>query len=513
MRAPGRWPGLALAAAAGLLLSMAFPPVGAGLVAVPAVAILTWTQYRVSVRRGLLLGLVAGLAFFGPLLWWLRVVGVDAALGLAAFCALWLMLQGGATALVTRLRGWPVWVACVWVLQESLRGSVPYGGFPWGRLAFGQPDTTFGMLAAQVGLGGVSFAVALAGTAALAAVGLRRRRRPVAGSAWAAVAIVLVATPALLPTAAPDDGIATIAVIQGGTPQTGLGAMDVRRAVLENHVRETMTLARQVQAGAVDRPDFVLWPENSTDIDPFASPEAASLIDMAARAVGAPILVGAIVDVPGNPAGVWNLGLVWDPVTGPGERYVKRHPVPFGEYIPMRSLIAPFIERFDRIPRDFVPGDRAGLLTIGGVSIGDLICFEVAYDDVVQPLLDARVPVLTVQTNNATYAGTSQPEQQLQITRMRALESGRIVAVAATSGISAFIGPDGRLVQRLDEGRTGSLQMPVPLSDDPTPAAVIGTEVTALLTVVGAAAVLVAAVTDRRGRRRAAAPPTTTIGQ
>ncbi len=511
MNAPRGWRGPAVAVLAGLLLAAAFPPVGAGLLAVPAVALLTWSQFRVSVRRGLGLGLIAGLSFFVPLLWWMRVVGLDATLGLAAFCAAWLMLQGAATALVTRLPWWPAWAAAAWVLQESLRGSVPYGGFPWGRLAFAQADTPFGALAPLTGLGGVTFTVALAGMALLVAARALRERRWRAAAASALALAALVAVPAVLPLAAPAQGSATVAIVQGGTPQVGMGAMDVRRAVLENHVRETMALARRIGSGSVPRPDFVLWPENSSDIDPFADPEAGSLISVAARAVGVPILVGAIVEVPGNPDGVWNLGVAWDPVAGPGERYAKRHPVPFGEYIPMRSLIAPLIERFDRIPRDFVPGDQAGLFRIGDVLVGDLICFEVAYDDVVQPLLDAEVQLLTVQTNNATYAGTSQPAQQLEITRMRALESGRTVAVAATTGISAFIGPDGALVQHLAEGETGALIEEVPLATGRTPAALAGPVVTALLSVAGAAAIVAAVIWSRR-RAGAAPTPATKVG-
>lgn len=481
-----------LALLGGLLLWCSFAPASFGLAAVVGVALLILALHGATLRRGLLVGLLGGLAFFWPLLGWLHVVGLDAALALGAYCAAWMAAMGAATALVSRLPGWPLWAAAVWTLQEWLRGTIPFGGFPWGRLAFAQPDMPVAHLAVLGGLSAVSFAVALAGASLAAGILAIRAGRARTALAWCVLVIVVCLAPGVIPLVERGTASAIVAVVQGGTPQTGLGAMDVRRAVLENHVRETMTLARRVQAGAVAQPDFVVWPENSSDIDPFGDVEAAALISAAARAVNAPILVGAIVDVPGNPDGVWNLGVVWDPLRGPGHRYIKRHPVPFGEYIPLRSLIAPHIERFERIPRDFVAGEQAGLFPIGDVLIGDLICFEVVYDDVVQPLLDGRAQVLTVQTNNATYAGTAQPEQQLAVERMRAIESGRWVAVAATTGITAFIRQDGQVQAELDEGEVGSLVAAVPLVDGLTPAALIGPWFTLALGLAGAGSLIVA---------------------
>jgi apolipoprotein N-acyltransferase len=106
--------------------------------------------------------------------------------------------------------------------------------------------------------------------------------------------------------------------------------------VLDNHVQATRDLAADVRAGREQQPDLVVWPENASDIDPFTNPEAYDAIDRAVEDIGVPVLVGAVLQGPGEK--ISNAGIVWDPVTGPGERYVKRHPVPFGEYIPYRSL-------------------------------------------------------------------------------------------------------------------------------------------------------------------------------
>ena len=490
----------AAAIVGGLLLWASFAPIAVPISAALGVALITLATHRVRPIVGLARGFAAGLAFLLPLLSWLHPVGRDAAIALAVYCALWFALLGWGISRVTRLRLWPLWVGAVWILQETVSGTLPFGGFAWGRLAYGQADAAPGQAAGVLGLSGVSFLVVLAGAALAAAVVQARVRHWPTVTAWLVVAALSWWAPALLHPVAPSNGTAVLAVVQGGTPQVGLGAMDVRRAVLENHVRETMTLARRVGAGQVPQPDLVVWPENSSDLDPFEDAEAASLITMAAQAVGAPILVGAIVDVPGNPDGVWNLGMLWDPVTGPGPRYAKRHPVPFGEYIPFRDVIAPLVGRLERIPRDFVAGTSAGLFDVGTMLVGDLICFEVAYDDVVLPLQHAGAQVLTVQTNNATYAGTSQPDQQLAITRMRALETGRSIAVAATTGVSAFINPDGSLQSSLGQGETGSLVATVPLRSDPLPSARLGAWVTMLLCGVGAVAVAIGTLAGRRAR-------------
>ncbi|CAB4923622.1 MAG: apolipoprotein N-acyltransferase [Actinobacteria bacterium] len=500
---------LLLSLIAGAVMWLAFPPVSFGPYAAVAAALLIVAQYRASLRRAFLSGLIAGTVFFALLISWMQVIGFDAWLLLAGYCAVWIALVGMGTALVTRLPAWPVWVACLWVLQEALRGSIPFGGFPWGRLAFAQPDTSFGKLAVLLGQAGVTFALVLAGASVVAAVIAYRAGRRPQFVAWAVLAAVVTVAPGLIPLTLDGDEVdgspsAVVAVVQGGTPQTGMGAMDVRRAVLDNHVRETIALGERIDAGAVPQPDFVLWPENSADIDPYADREAAAAISAAARAVGAPIIVGAVVEVPGNPDGVWNLGIVWNPDTGPGERYAKVHPVPFGEYIPFRRQLAGLISRLDRIPRDFIPGDRPGLLDVGGILVGDVICFEVAYDDVVSGIIDGGARIVTVQTNNATYAGTAQPMQQLFIERMRAIETGRTVAVAATSGISAIIRPNGSYASTMGEDEVGSSVEEVALRGQVSTASRLGRLPVALASILAIGALIAGAVllVRERGSRR-----------
>lgn len=479
-----------LAIASGAVMAASFAPIGIGWLAPLGVAGLVASIFGSRPGRAFLIGFCAGMSFFAILMPWLSVVGTDAWLLLSAFCALWFALAGIGICLVTRLPGWPWWVAGVWVLQEALRGRIPLGGYPWGRLAYGQPDTAMGRLAWLFGQPGVTFAVVVIGSALVAAGLALHRRQWRLVLAWGALAVALAGGGALLRLPVEGDAVggapsAVIAAVQGGTPSTGLGAMDIRRAVLDNHVAQTLALAEAVDAGQAPQPAFVLWPENSSDIDPFTDAQAAQSMTLAAQAISVPILVGAVVNVPGNPQGVWNLGVVWDPERGPGQRYIKTHPVPFGEYVPFRSLLASTIGRFDLVPRDFVPGTEPGLIEIGGVLVGNVICFEVAYDDVIDPLIAGGARVITVQTNNATYQGSGQPAQQLQIERMRAIQTGRSVVVAATSGISAIIAPDGAIRSSLQEGEAGALDEEVALRGAASPSSVLGPGLEWLLVLIG----------------------------
>lgn len=495
---PAWWWSFPLAVTGGLITFLAFPPVGWAPAAVLGVGLLVLALLRSSIRRGFALGFLGGLSLFLPLLHWMTVVGWDAWILLSAFCALWVGAAGSAIGLVTRLPGWPWWVAGVWVAQEALRGRVPFGGFPWGRLAYSQPDSALGRLAYLIGQPGVGFAAVLVASAVIAAVLAYRRGDSRSAISWVLLSAALIGGPYLMRLPVTGDSVggppaAVISAVQGGTPQKGMGAMDVRRAVLTNHVQQTLELGRQIKQGHVPQPAFVLWPENASDIDPFADTAASAVISGAARAVNAPILVGAVVDVPDDPAGIWNLGVVWDPAAGPGERYIKTHPVPFGEYIPFRDLLTGFIGRFDRIPRDFVPGKVPGNLLIGGVQVGDVICFEVAYDDVINRVIDGGARVITVQTNNATYQDSAQPTQQLFIERMRAIETGRSVIVAATSGISAMIRPDGSVAASMAEDSVGSLTLETPLRGEQSPSARIGALAEILMLLLGLGPILWAA--------------------
>ncbi|OLT28677.1 apolipoprotein N-acyltransferase [Actinomadura sp. CNU-125] len=498
-----------LAVAGGLLMWLAFPPHDLVPLAPVGVAFLTLALHgrvpglrtapgtvRATARTGAWLGFLGGAAFFLPVLTGIVKIGPDAWVLLSLVEAAYLAPMGAGIALAARLPGWPVWAAGLWVAQEAARGRVPFGGFPWARLAFSQTSTPLTPYASVAGAPLVTFLTALTGGllayAALAALRTRTRTRvggeaatgTAAGTdgeatiepsdetttetagggprsrgpsrvliaaASVAVPLALIAAivggGALIPTPA-DGRPVTVAVVQGNVPRLGLDFQGQRRAVLDNHVEATRELARRVRAGEAARPELVVWPENSSDLDPYREPDAYAAIDGAVKDIGVPVLVGALTATPDQEK-VENRGIVWDPETGPGDYYVKRHPVPFGEYVPFRDILTKFIDRFGQIPRDFVHGTRSGVMRLGPVTVGDVICFEVAYDQEVRDV--AAGQLLVVQTNNATYGHTSLPPQQIAMSRLRAVEHGRTILVAATSGISAIVAPDGRMIDRSGE--------------------------------------------------------------
>ncbi len=459
--APARWAALG-AVVAGALGTAAYPTLGVWPLAVLSVAGLSWAVDGRRCRTAAWLGLLYGAAFFAMLLHWTGTyVGAGPWLLLAASQATFLAGLGALLALVQRLPGAPVWIGAAWVLQEALRDRLPFGGFPWGRLAFSQADSPLRWIAAIGGQPLLSFAVAALGGAL--AVAIRYVRpfswQPLAGCA--AIAIALVAAAGLrasLGYTAPQGRQLTVALIQGSVPDRGLASFDRARQVLDNHVAQTLRLAADVRRGAATQPDLVLWPENASDVDPYRDVAAAAQISRAVRAIGAPVLVGAILSGPGA-AHRRNAGILWSPTTGPGAVYVKRHPVPFAEYIPLRSVAEKVSSAAKLVTQDMVAGHGNGLLRGGPVPIGDVICFEIAYDDLVRSSAIAGAKLLVVQTNNATFGHTAETYQQLAMSRLRAVETGLSVVQVSTTGVSAIIGPDGRVVRR-----SGALFRPAVLS-------------------------------------------------
>ncbi|GAA1262592.1 apolipoprotein N-acyltransferase [Sphaerisporangium rubeum] len=523
------WTRPAAAVAGGLLLYVSFPPIGSWFLAPAGVALLTLAARGAAVRRAVWLGYLGGAAFLLPGLAWVRPIGYDAWLILVAVECLFLAAASGATALVTRLRWWPLWVAALWVAQEWARGRFPVGGFPWMRLAFAQGESPFTPYAALGGAPLVTFAVALCG-ALLAFAALRLTRSgaaaPTGRSRTAAPDSATTAAPgdpgglrtaALLlagvlavpllgyavPRPAAEGGrVIRVGVVQGDVPGEGMGFLgDKPAVVLGNHARVTHEMAADVRAGRMPRPDIVIWPENSTDIDPYRSAQARQTIDAAASDIGVPILVGAIaVDPDGEHRRT--RAIVWDPRTGPGAYYDKQQLVPFGEYVPYKALLEQFFSRVNLVGLQSLPGDRPGALRMGPVTIGAVSCYEVAFDGVVRGTVQAGGTPLAVQTNNATYARSNLPPQQLAMSQLRAVEHDRAVVIAATTGISAFVDHTGKIRWRGAEKVTAKAVLDVQVRTGQTLATRLGPLPEWFLLLAAAGAVGVAAARRRAPRRK-----------
>ncbi|GAA4488639.1 apolipoprotein N-acyltransferase [Rhodococcus olei] len=508
----------AAAVGAGLLLFASFPPrplwflapIGVGLL----VLVLTgWGTAPRRLRAGFGYGYLAGLGFLLPLLPWIgEYVGPVPWLALSAVEALFIGLFGLFAVAVARLPLAPLWIACTWSLAEWLRSSVPFGGFPWGRLAFGQSD---GLLLPIANLGGaplLSFAVALTGTGLAALVTAARNdrapRRWIPAAALTLVGPLLAAAtwPTLPGMDAAETGTVTVAAIQGGVPRLGLDFNSQRRAVLDNHVRQTLALADDIDAGRTPRPDLVIWPENASDIDPYRNPDAATAISTAARAVGAPILVGTVLVR--RDGTTTNTVIAWDPATGPGEQHDKKIIQPFGEYLPYRDFFRHFSQYADRAG-NFVPGTGDGVVHAAGVPVGVATCYEVAFDRALNQAVRAGAQLIAVPTNNATFGDTEMTYQQLAMSRVRAVEHGRAVVVAATSGVSAIVAPDGAVAESSSLFAPTTLVAQVPLRASTTLATRLGPIPEFALCIGAALALLAAALHTAPLRRRRPTAPST----
>lgn len=505
------------AAAGGYGLNLSFAPTTLWWMAMVGLALFGLAVHGRRARPALGLGLVFGLAFYIPLLSWTTVYVGPVATALAVAEALLTMPVGVLIASATRrLPVWPLWAAAAWIAGEALRGRFPFGGFPWGGIAYSQPDGPLLPSASLVGASGLAFLTALAGfaLAGVARLGWIHRRglRPM----LLLGPILLVALPfglgaAGLTTEQSGTGAPTktVAIVQGNVPQPGLEFNARRRAVTDLHALQTHRLAEDVRAGRTPKPDMVIWPENASDIDPYVNPDDAAVITSAVQDIGVPVLVGAVVGS-GTPGENYNMGIVWDPVTGPAAKlsdqtYSKMHPVPFGEYMPYRSFFRLFSDKVDLQQGEFLPGNRPGNLNLAGTKIGDVICFEVVYDDIVRDVVNGGAQVLVVQTNNATFGYTNETYQQQAMSRVRAVEHGREVLISSTSGVSAVIAPDGRVESKIGLFTAGYLTPTVPLISAITPGTRIGGWIEWFLTIGVLMALFASTSLARRRHRRAGA--------
>jgi apolipoprotein N-acyltransferase len=476
VRSPLGWRlALLVSLAGGLLLAAAFPPYGLWPLAFVAPALLIVALSGRSLRGAFTIGLVFGLAFFFPLVVWVINLAWFAWVALAIASALIFAVFAIAQRLLLNLRWWPPAVAGWWVAAEAFRDRWPWGGFPWGRLAMSQAGVPTQGWAAIAGPPALTFVVALVGATLgwllLTALAGRRGepgRRPLL---MPALALAGSAALAVLPAALTLDPVpagaktAVVAAVQGNVPRARSLAAELYNVELEvtsNHATATEKLAANVAAGRAAQPDLVIWPENSTDIDPTQDPTVYDEIAGAAAAIGRPILVGAVLQNP-----LRNAGVLWLPHQGPTTTYAKRRLVPFGEYVPFRSLISKITSLTALQPTDFTPGHQTVVFNVGQIKLGDVICYEVGFDDLVRSEVQAGANLLSVQSNDATFERegptTAESGQQLAMARIRAVEFDRSVVVASTTGYSAIVAPDGRLISRSGTWTQAELEARVPL--------------------------------------------------
>ncbi|MCV7432673.1 MULTISPECIES: apolipoprotein N-acyltransferase [Mycolicibacterium] len=515
---------LGVAVAGGVLVWSSFPPIGLWPAAIVGCTLLGWIACRPSttVHSGLGYGFVFGLAFYLPLLPWTgALVGSTAWLALSILSALFPAVFTAAAVVLRSLPGRPIWWACAWTAMEWLKSAMPFGGFPWGVLAFGQSNSPVAALATWGGTPLVSFAVALAGFTASAALTVHVGRRVQSLLVPTAVTMALVGLAVVTATgwqpwrSAGDRSSVTVAAVQGNVPRLGLDFNAQRRAVLDNHRNQTVRLAEDIQSGRLPQPDLVIWPENSSDIDPFAHPDAAAQIDAAAQAINAPILVGAVTaggNLDTDTRSTRNSMLVWTPTDGPVARHDKKILQPFGEYLPLRTFFRLFSDYADRAGF-FIPGDGPAVVPIADIPVGVATCWEAVFDRAARESVGNGAQLLAIPTNNATFDETMS-RQFLAIARIRAIEHRRPVVVAGTTGVSALITADGQILVESSFFTADHLVAGMEVNSDLTPATRWALALQGALAAAAAAALMIAVGRARRTtmRRQGMQRATATVG-
>ncbi|NNH02908.1 apolipoprotein N-acyltransferase [Microbacterium ulmi] len=469
------WAAVVAAAAGGLVLTLAFPALAWWPVVFAAVPLVLVSLAGRRAWSALLVGFAFGAAFFlvnlsftarylGPVPW-IALSMLEAIL--TAVCAIPIALAyrwmpRASSGRWVRLIALPAVVAGLWTMREQLLGSFPYGGFPWGRIGVTQANGPLADVTSWVGMSGLTFLVVFVCAAAIEWARIRWFADLRTALPAVVTALVLVALPQF-PTAAA--GSLRVGAVQGNGPAgyfDDRGPYDVLNAQLE---------ATEPLVG--EDLDVVLWPEGGVDGDPTQSLVASTALDALARRVDAPLIVSAVTQ---RGELYFNSSLLWEAgADNPVQMYDKRHPVPFGEYVPDRPVYSFFApDLIGLIQREYTPGTVPPIFDLDGVGVGLAICFDVIYDDVIWDGAKAGAQVFMFQTNNADFRGTSENLQQLAFARMRAIETGRSVVNISTVGTSQIIAPDGSEISGLPADVAGHLLSDVPLRTGLTPAVVIG---------------------------------------
>lgn len=495
-------PALGGAAASGLILTLANPPVDAGPLAFVALLPILWVLRSASPRRGFLLGFAMGLVYYGILLSWILPFGFVAWLPLMLVQSLFPALFGALAPKLWRpgrpLLSAATW-ASLWTAIDWARGAWPLGGFTWGGLGYTQHENPLLLpLASITGVWGITFAVVIVNALLLEAA-LRARSSPRRAAIPAAAAVAVLVAPIVFtllegaPSARAGQRTLDVAVVQGNVPRSLADDRYLQSDVVaQNHIRVHRLLAG-------DPPDLAVWPENSLDRDPVRDRLLGSQVERSIAEVGAPTLVGAIT---GAPEGrFYNQVLFYSPAGEVQGRYTKNHLVPFGEYVPFRRVLG-WVDELRAVPRDLIPGGGLRLFDVNGVQVATPICFENVFPDLFRRFVSQGAEVVVLTTNDSSYALSPASREHVVMSQLRAAETRRWIVQAAISGISAVVDPDGRVVEETELFRQRILRREIPASTVQTIYTRLG-DWFPYACIAGALVWLLAnALAGRRGRRR-----------
>jgi apolipoprotein N-acyltransferase len=358
-------------------------------------------------------------------------------------------------------------IATMWTAREWVAINLPYGGFPWSRVAQALSESFLSQLVFFVGISGLTFVSVFITVAILQALesgmkGVSKNYLSLAAS------LVAIATAWLfvVPTSA-ESGELTVAAVQGNA-NAGLFANAERGTFLRNHLEATALLDNHPLR---DQIDFIVWPENASDLNPQVSPLAMTSISALVSRYQVPIILGAITE--SNDV-YFNSSLYYDVEGAQIDQYDKKRPVPFAEYVRDRQFwnqLAP--DLIGLVSRDYAFGTRDGVFEFEGNKLGVLICFEIAIDDIGRELVAGGAQIILSQTNNADFGRSDETFQQAALARLRSIETGRTVVNISTVGVSRIFLPNGQIVSELPIFEPGVMVEKVPLRASITPAMAI----------------------------------------
>ena len=403
-------------------------------------------------RHAFLLGLTTGVLYFGGTVYWTsgvmaRFGGIafPLAVAVAGLLVAYLALFPALFALVMHLlvarggRAW-LWLApAVWVATEYGRLAI-FGGFPWVLLGYSQVTLLpVAQLASVTGVFGLS-ALLAASSAAIAwtVLGVGPRRLAAPGVVACVIAAVAVWGQLRMNAGAlTNAGTALrVGVVQGNVDQ-GM-KWDPARAdeIFARHVRLTEQVADQ---GA----RLVLWPESSTPFY-FEHGAESQILRELARRRAVQLLIGSDQWEQGRPPRIYNAAFLVRADGTTGGVYRKVHLVPFGEYVPFKTLLF-FAKPLVEAVSDFAPGTEVTMLPVGDSLLSTAICYEVVYPALIREGVLNGSALLTTITNDAWFGRSSAPWQHFAMAAMRAIEQGRYLVRAANTGISGVVDPYGRV--------------------------------------------------------------------
>ncbi|MEO0067346.1 MAG: hypothetical protein RJB63_471 [Actinomycetota bacterium] len=501
---------VALAIGGGLLSSLAYPREGLWPMIFAAVIALLLSVRGLGFGKAFWVGYAGGFFFYVSQIEWmslylgpvplLALSMLEAfffGLGLASIAKVWAWLEAKPKL---RFRGFKISlaIATLWTAREWVSTNLPYGGFPWSRLAMSQSESP---LAKWVYFGGQSlltFVVALICALAITwTLEVRVSGWRTAGSIYSiALTVFLVSLPAstTLPASA-EHGSLVIAAVQGNA-NAGLFANAERGSILRNHLEATKLIPGKAKGQKID---LVVWPENASDINPLGDAVAGDTIRrLVDDKLEVPLIFGTITRRGDE---LFNSSIFWKPGVGATDWYDKKRPVPFAEYVPDHDFwysLAP--DLIGMISHGYSFGTRDGIFELGDKRLGVLICFEIAIDDISRDLVHSGAQVVLSQTNNSDFGHSDETFQQVAIAKLRAIETGRAVVNDSTVGVSAVFSPDGTVLDQLPTFEPGVMVTKVPLRTSITPAMTIGSSLDLAINL--AAGILIALSIARKPLRR-----------